>query len=238
MLSLCWCYFGMYGYSCLYELATLNFILSISLILQNLDKLELKACDFQYLFSLLLILIGCVHIIDQRIFLYLDVNLCLYSSILWYCDANVYGGDIFVLSVLPKLHYFNDSYMFLWDCKHSDVIMSFHVLGIYYARLFLQLLHWQIGVVFSILWYTHLFLLLLLVFRIRTWVTGHSCSFLSCMVQVTGKKRTICNFFGSLWLIQYGRALFFSTSHCSPIRTVQLTYGAWAVYGQLQLLSL
>jgi len=116
--------------------------------------------------------------------------------------------------------------------------MSFLVLGIYYARLFLQPLRWRIGVVFSILWYIHLFLLLLLVFRIRTWVIGHSCSIQNCMVQVTGKKLTICNYFGSLWLTQCGRALFFSTSHYSPIRTVQLTYGAWAVCGQLQLLSL
>jgi len=72
----------MYGYSCLYKLATLNFFLSISLILLNLDKLELETCDFQYLFPLLMILIGFVQIIGQRIFLYLDFNLCLYNSIL------------------------------------------------------------------------------------------------------------------------------------------------------------
>lgn len=130
-------------------------------------------------------------------------------------------------------------YIMIFYKKFIDSIMvSSLSVGIYYALLFLQLLHWQSGAVYFILWYTHLSLLSLLVCWTKTWVIVHSCSIQNYMVQVTGMRLTICNYFGLQWLTHYGRVLFSSTFPYSPIRTAQLIYGAWAVYGQFQLLSL
>ena len=90
---------------------------------------------------------------------------------------------------------------------------------------FSMTLHWQIGAVYSILWYTHQFLLFLLVFWTKIWAIGRSCSIQNYRVQVTDMRLIIFIYFGSQWLTHYGRALFSSTYPYSLIRIAELIYG-------------
>lgn len=99
--------------------------------------------------------------------------------------------------------------------------------GTYCLRISLQLLHWRIGVVYSILLSIPQYQLLLLVFWTRTWVIRHYSSIQNYMERAIDRRATTCTSSGSQWSTHSGKVLFSSMYLYLPMGGALLTYGAW-----------